>query len=291
MSEFVALPLFVTFAAAFVATSVHVRLRAQVAARLATAALAILLVATVPTMWLMGSSGLRHVGVRSPFTDWSWHLLPSFGILGGIVGALAFALTVAGAVRVARVLRLHRRLRVTEPAGIEVLPSPAVFAYTLPGPGGNVVVSAGLISSLNEDECRAVVEHERAHARYRHDRYLLFGRLATALVPFVRPIADRLEFSLERWADDEAARQVDDRRLVAMAIARAATAGVHPSPAVAGIARLGAVARAEALLAPAPEPGLAHPVVMVAVSASVATIASAVFQLHHTAMFGLDLLT
>ena len=290
MTEFVALPLIVTLAAAFLATSVHSRLRADVAAKLTALALATLVVAAVPTLWLMGSSGLRHLGVRSPFTDWSSHLLPSFGIAGGIVGALAFGLMVAGAARTYRVLRLHHRLRATRSAEVEVLPSPAVFAYTLPGPAGNVVVSDGLVSSLTEGECHAVIAHERAHARHRHDRYLLLGRVAAALLPFVRPLADRLEFSLERWADDEAALDVGDRRLVATAIARVAIAGVHPSPSVAGIARLGAGARAEALLAPAPRQVPWHPVVMVACLALLTTIASAAFQLHHTAMFGATLL-
>ena len=237
----------------------------------------------------MGSSGLRHLGVRSPFTDWSSHLLPSFGVAGGFLGALVFLLMLAGSVRILRVLRLHRRLRASEPSEVEILPSTAVFAYTLPGPAGNIILSEGLVSSLSERERDVVIAHERAHARHRHDRYLLLGRVATALVPFVRPIADRLEFSLERWADDEAALEFDDRRLVATAIARVAAAGSHPSPAVAGIARLGAAARAEALLSPVPLPP--HHVVGVAGLELVMTIVSAAFQLHHTAMFGATLLS
>ena len=274
MTEFVALPLLVTFATAFLATSVHARLRADVAAKLTAMALATLVVAAVPTLWLMGSSGLRHLGVRSPFTDWSSHLLPSFGVAGGILGALVFVLMLAGSVRILRVLRLHRRLRASEPSEVEILPSTAVFAYTLPGPAGNIILSEGLVSSLSERERDVVIAHERAHAQHRHDRYLLLGRVATALLPFVRPIADRLEFSLERWADDEAALEFDDRRLVATAIGRVAAAGRHPSPAVAGIARLGAAARAEALLSPVPKPVPPHPAVGVAGLALVITIVS-----------------
>lgn len=291
MTEFVALPLLATLAAAFLSTSVHGRLRAEVAAKVTAIALATLVVAAVPTVWLMGASGLRHLGVRNPFTDWSSHLLPSFGVAGGVLGVVTFVLMVAGVARVFRVLRLHRSLRATQPADIEILPSSQVFAYTLPGGPGNIVLSRGLVSALNADECRAVVEHERAHAQHRHDRYLLLGSIATALLPFARPLADRLEFSLERWADDEAALNVEDRRTVARAIARVATAGgAHPSPLVTGIARLGAVARAEALLAPAPEPRACHPVVMVTCLALMTTVLSALLQLHHTAMFGATLL-
>jgi len=291
LTEFFALPLIGTLAAAFVATSMHARLRADVAAKLTAIALATLVLAAAPTLWLMGAIGLGHLGVRSPFTDWSFHLLPSFGFAGGFLGALACGLMLVGVARTFRVLRLHRRLLATQPSGVEILPSSAVFAYTLPGSAGNIVLSEGLVSLLKQDECRAVIAHERAHAQHRHDRYLLLGRVATALLPFVKPLGDRLEFSLERWADDEAAVHVDDRRLVAMAIARVATVGSHPSPSVAGVARLGAVARAEALLAPPPKHGPGRPVVMVAGLALLMTIASAAFQLHHTAMFSATLLS
>jgi Zn-dependent protease with chaperone function len=290
MTEFFALPLIGTIAAAYLATSVHRRLRPDVAARTTAIAVVTLLLAAVPTLWLMGSSGLAHLRLRSPFTDWSQHLLPTMGPIGAFVGACALGLMIGGAVRTFRVLRLHFRLRSSRPSELEILPTAAVFAYTLPGPAGNIVLSEGLVASLSDRECQAVVAHERAHARLRHDRYLLLGRLATALVPMTRTLADRLEFSLERWADDEAGRDVSDRRLVATAIARVAVAGSHPLPSVAGIARLGAVARAESLLAPAPRPGLVDPVVVITGFALVVTIASAVFQLHHTAMFGATLL-
>jgi Zn-dependent protease with chaperone function len=290
MNEFVALPLVVTLTAAFVAMSMHGRLPAEVAAKMGVVALATLTIAAVPTFWLMGSSGLRHLGVRSPFTDWSEHLLPSFGFAGGVVGAMAFVLMLIGSVRVVHVLRLHRRLRAARRSGVEILPSPELFAYTLPGPAGNIVLSEGLVDSLDERECRAVIAHERSHARHRHDRYLLLGRIATALLPFVKPLAGRLEFSLERWADDEAAAAVGDRRLVATAIARVATAGMHPAPSAAGIARLGAAARAQALLEPAPRLTPWHPFVVVAGLALSATLLSALFQLHHTVIFGASLL-
>lgn len=257
-------------------------------------ALATVCVAAVPTMWLMGSSGLRHLGVRSPFTDWSWHLLPSYGFVGAIIGSAAFALMFVGVVRVAKVLRLHRRLSDSpSPTGetdVEILAAPGVFAYTLPGPSGTIVVSEGLVAALDAAEYRAVVEHERAHSQHRHDRYLLLGRLATALVPFVRPLADRLEFSLERWADDVAADRVGDRRLVAMAIAKVALAGAHPSAGVPGIAKLGAAARAEALLDSVRAPGITHPAMFLSGGALVTAVLTAAVQLHRTAHFGATLL-
>jgi Zn-dependent protease with chaperone function len=286
-----ALPLVGTLAAAYLTTSVHRRLRSDIAAKLSAVALAMLLLAAVPTLWLIGSSGLAHVGFRSPLTDWSEHLLPTLGPTGALVGMFALALMIVGAVRSFCVLRLQRRLRATQPSELEILPTSAVFAYTLPGSAGNIVLSEGLVASLSERECQAVVAHERAHARHRHDRYILFGRFATALLPMTNGLCDRLEFSLERWADDEAAVDVSDRRLVATAIARVALAGSHPLPSVAGIARLGAVARAESLLAPAPRHGVASPVFALTGLALGATMISTAFQLHHSVMFAATLVS
>ncbi len=68
----------------------------------------------------------------------------------------------------------------------------------------------GLRRSLDIDELNFVIAHERAHARHRHDRYKLLALFTTAFVP---PIATRrrrrLEYHLERWADEEA---LDDDR-------------------------------------------------------------------------------
>ena len=291
MTLIFALPLVGTVAAAYLTTSVHRRLRPDLAAKTSAIALATLLLAAVPTLWLIGSSGLAHLGIRSPFADWSQHLLPTMGPTGAVVGMVALMLMVAGVVRTSCVLRRQRSLRATEPAGVEILPTGVVFACTLPGPAGNIVLSEGLVAALDERELEAVVAHERAHARHRHDRYLLLAALAGALLPMIRSLVERLEFSLERWADDEAALDVDDRRVVATAIARVAIAGSHPLPSVLGIARLGAAARAESLLAPAPQSGVATPVFVISGLALSATIASAVYQLHHAVMFGSTLLS
>jgi Zn-dependent protease with chaperone function len=291
MTQFVALPLIATVAAAYLATSLHRRLRPDVAAKTTAVALATLMLAAVPTLWLIGWSGLAHLGLRSPFADWSQHLLPTMGPTGAVVGMAALALMLVGGVRTFCLLRRHRNLRATQPAEVEILPTAAVLACTLPGPAGNIVLSEGLLEVLDERELEAVLAHERAHARHRHDRYLLLGSLASALLPMIRPLAQRLEFSLERWADDDAALDVADRRLVATVIARVAVAGSHPLPTTLGIARLGAAARAESLLVPAPQEGVATPVFVISGLALAFTIASAVFQLHHTAMFGATLLS
>ncbi|MER7187485.1 M56 family peptidase, partial [Streptomyces hyaluromycini] len=70
----------------------------------------------------------------------------------------------------------------------------------------------------------------------------------------LRPLRTAVVYTAERWADEEAARSVADRRTVARAIGRAAllSAGT-PAPTLAALAGTGPVPRrVAALLGPAP---------------------------------------
>ncbi|CAN5754244.1 hypothetical protein BH20ACT4_BH20ACT4_06730 [soil metagenome] len=66
--------------------------------------------------------------------------------------------------------------------------------------------------------------YERAHVTHHHHRHLATAEVAAAIMPLVRPLLTRLRFATERWADETAACEIGDRRLVARAIARAALA-------------------------------------------------------------------
>ena len=95
-----------------------------------------------------------------------------------------------------------------------VIDSPAPVAYCLPGALSSVtVVSAGLVSLLDDDELQAVIEHERAHVDQRHDVVLVLFRAWRASLPWF-PIAYRAErevgMLVEMIADDRARRTVDD---------------------------------------------------------------------------------
>ena len=109
-----------------------------------------------------------------------------------------------------------------------VLASPRPFAYTLGGRSGGVVVSRGLLRLLDEDERDAMLAHELAHLRLRHHRLLGFAQVVTAtlgpVVPAVYQAAASLARELEVIADQAAAGEVGDRRVVARALAKAALA-------------------------------------------------------------------
>jgi Zn-dependent protease with chaperone function len=148
-------------------------------------------------------------------------------------------------------------------------------------------MSSGLVALLGAEERAVVLAHERAHAHHRHDRYLYVASLATAFVPPLAALSARLRFSVERWADETAARACGDRRLVATTLGKVALhqhahRHVHRHVRLpgAGFAGLGVPGRVKALLAPPVDlPG--RPAVASLWVALAAVAAFSAYQLHH----------
>ncbi|GAC78494.1 Zn-dependent protease with chaperone function [Gordonia malaquae] len=92
---------------------------------------------------------------------------------------------------------------------VRVLDVPTPLAYCLPGLRSRIVVSEGVLDRLTDDELTAVIEHERAHLRARHDLVLeAFIALHEAFPRFVRSQSalGSVELLAEALADDQAAR-------------------------------------------------------------------------------------
>ncbi|WP_184608354.1 M56 family metallopeptidase [Sphaerisporangium krabiense] len=140
--------------------------------------------------------------------------------------------------------------------GVRVVDHPGAAAYCLPGLRSEVVVSAGTLSLLHPDELRAVLAHETAHVRERHDLVLLpFAALRWAL-PWLRVVRDAhssVALLVEMAADDRARRYCSPRRL-ATALLRFGTAGAVPAPNGAlGAAGEQVMARVNRLIKPGAE--------------------------------------
>lgn len=119
---------------------------------------------------------------------------------------------------------------------VRVIEDRRAVAYSVPGWHARVVLSGGLVDLLQPDELRAVIAHERAHVRFRHDLLVLpFQAWATTLgrVPGVRRAAEAVTELTEMLADDVAARH-SSRRVVAAALVKVALALAVPAPAGAG---------------------------------------------------------
>lgn len=92
---------------------------------------------------------------------------------------------------------------------LRVLEVAQPLAYCLPGVRSRVVVSEGTLDSLTEAEIAAILTHERAHLRARHDLILEAFTAAHAAFPrFVRSASalDAVQLLVELLADDAAVR-------------------------------------------------------------------------------------
>ena len=108
------------------------------------------------------------------------------------------------------------------------------LAYCLPGVRSRVVVSEGALNTLGAPEIAAIISHERAHLRARHDLVLeAFTAVRAAFPRFVRSATalDAVRLLIELLADDAAVRTAGPTPLARALVACAS--GRTPSGALA----------------------------------------------------------
>jgi Zn-dependent protease with chaperone function len=169
-------------------------------------------------------------------THWCWHHLASATLDGHDVGhmtALAPALlglaslgSVAFAsVRLARTLRrLASSSRAGGPSGSVIVGGAEVVLAVVGLRHPRVLISAGALLQLEDDELAAALAHERAHIARRHRYLLAYAEICAAIarvIPGSRAAADELAFHLERDADRSALAGPVDRRALAAALRKA----------------------------------------------------------------------
>ena len=141
--------------------------------------------------------------------------------------------------------------------GALVIDYPAAAAYCLPGIRSQIVVSAGTLDLLAPAELTAVLAHERAHLRARHDLVLIPFTSLRRVFPRSRATAQAyraVALLVEMMADDHAlrARGLVAREL-ATALLRFGTSGSECAPAGALAAAEGELtARVNRILTPQP---------------------------------------
>jgi Zn-dependent protease with chaperone function len=185
---------------------------------------------------------------------------PGPAIVSGVLAGLAaLSLMLTSARQVSALLAVHRSCRdLTAVGGLVVLDDDRPDAFTTPQPAGRIIVTTGLLRTLAARERRVLLAHETSHLTHHHAWWNLAADLAAAANPLLRPAARAMATAVERWADEDAARSVGDRRLVAMTLVHVAQlqsrfAGsivpAHSGPAATGG---DVVARVRALLAAPP---------------------------------------
>jgi Zn-dependent protease with chaperone function len=123
---------------------------------------------------------------------------------------------------------------VTGAGHLRILDVSEPLAYCLPGVRSRVVVSKGALNTLSDTEVTAILEHERAHLRARHDLVLeMFIAVHAAFPRFVRSASalDAVRLLVEMLADDAAVRAAGPTPLARALVACAA--GPTPSGALA----------------------------------------------------------
>lgn len=185
----------------------------------------------------------------------------ALGVTGLVAGRLLLSAHRVGA-DLRRLRRVHAdqvdllgRLR---DGGVRVLDGDTPVAYCLPGiQRARVVVSSGVIERLDDGEVDAVLAHEWAHLRFRHDLVVeFFDVLHRAFPRWVSSAGALAEVRLlvEMCADQAAARSAG-RRPLATALVQMASARTPMAALGVGSGRPSdLVARIEVLSEPAPRP-------------------------------------
>ena len=172
-----------------------------------------------------------------------WDVLTTLRFVSLLAGILLLALLCWILVAaVTTVLRARHRQRTLlgllahddpKVPGALVVDYPAAAAYCVPGLRSAIVISAGALDLLDQAELAAVLAHERAHLRARHDLVLLpFTALLRAFrwAAIARDANRDVALLVEMMADDRARRRRPAREL-ATALLRVGASGGGMAPA------------------------------------------------------------
>ncbi|MET7640946.1 M56 family metallopeptidase [Streptomyces sp. NPDC005438] len=265
MGFFVLLPLVLPLTSWPVARLTERNLHPRTATWLLLTLGTVLAVCSTLCLWLLvvvGTAQLPGNPLPDEWSDPEVRAAVPYDMLLGMASLPALAAVLVSCGRtLSRHLRVQRQVRRSleglPHSTVAVLPDEAPYAFALPAgrrEPARVVVSTAMLDALTPDERRALLAHERAHLAARHHRLLLLAELAAHANPFLLPLRTAVAFGVERWADEEAARRVADRRLTARAVGKAALiARDGPTRTVPAVSGGGQVPRrVQALLTPAP---------------------------------------
>lgn len=191
-------------------------------------------IAIASRLFVPGPDGRPTATITSEIEALGWPLWITYVLVFAVTLLIGARLTVAVLqVSIAtRRRRAHHRMVVdlvgkSQKSGLRVLDVPEPLAYCLPGVRSRVVVSRGTLTTLADKEIAAILSHERAHLRARHDLVLeMFTAVHAAFPRFVRSAnaLDAVRLFIELLADDAAVRAAGPtplaRALVACAAAR-----------------------------------------------------------------------
>lgn len=278
MRLFVYLPLLLPLLAAVAARPVASRLPPRQAVAVLATAGVVLATCSTGALGLLAAAGVAKWALLAHLGGYSHGYLRHADPTTAAVGSAAAAALAAASINVA--VTAHRRARALADAyrhaatlgsrthgRLVVVDDTGPDACAVPGWPGRVVVTSAMLDALDSPARRALLAHEHAHLACHHHLFVSLARIAAAANPCLLPLARSLDYSIERWADEHAARTVGDRQLVAHTIARAAllqhrsrdrrpgaALGVSGPPTRTALAGAGPVPRRVAALLRPPTP-------------------------------------
>ena len=198
-------------------------------------------IAIASRLFVPGWDGRPTATITSEIEALGWPLWGAYVIVFAVTLLIGARLTYA-VVQVAiatRRRRAHHRMVVdlvgkSQGSHLRILDVAQPLAYCLPGVRSRVVVSEGALKTLADNEMAAILTHERAHLRARHDLVLeMFTAVHAAFPRFVRSAnaLDAVRLLIELLADDAAVRAAGPRPLARALVACAS--GRAPSGALA----------------------------------------------------------
>jgi Zn-dependent protease with chaperone function len=208
-------------------------------------------IAIASRLFVPGRDGRPTATITSEIDALGWPLWAAYVIVFAItlvIGARLISAVLQVAIATRR-RRAHHRMMVdlldmshesnppqvcTKASGLRILDVKQPLAYCLPGVRSRVVVSEGTLKSLSDSEIDAILTHERAHLRARHDLVLeMFTAVHAAFPRFVRSgsALDAVRLLIEMLADDAAVRAAGPTPLARALVACAS--GRTPSGALA----------------------------------------------------------
>lgn len=265
----------------------------SLASGLALTAIAAAVIASLAAVAADGHWSAAVIRAEVPIPAW----------LGALAALAVLVLMIRAAMRTAVIVtalfRAERLCRDFRGGGgpVVVVDDDSADAYTVAGIRGCVVISRRLLRELTWDERQVLTAHELSHLHKRHHLYLHVVDIAAAANPFITPVSAAVRLAVERWADEDAAAGIGDRRTAGRALARVALlrsslTGTTGSPGpgdVRGIPNLGVgtlqvASRVRALLAPAARPRTGRVVLAVALSLAVLMVGVASLDHIHEAI-------
>jgi Zn-dependent protease with chaperone function len=197
-------------------------------------------IAIASRLFVPGPDGRPTATITSEIDVLGWPVWIAYLLVFALTLVIGARLTIA-VLQVAiatRRRRAHHRMVVDlvgkPQGGLRILDVKEPLAYCLPGVRSRVVVSEGTLTTLSDNEIAAILSHERAHLRARHDLVLeMFTAVHAAFPRFVRSgnALDAVRLLIEMLADDAAVRAAGPTPLARALVACAA--GRTPSGALA----------------------------------------------------------